>query len=450
MNGKRLTGLLLMLVSVGLSLWWGLPLGRSIPGGANDLQVLYYATRCLMEQSDPYNLAELKRVYVAEEARLPPHSIERPKAVTWYIYLPPTFLVIAPLAVLPWSVADALWMILLVGAILIAAILMVNLGAQHAPKTSLLLACILLANCEVGFALGNSAVFVVSLCTIAVWCLLQNRFIPVGIVCLVLCLAVKPHDAGLVWLYFLLAGGVCRRRALRVLAIAVVVGLTATVWVSQVAPNWLEEWNSNVSSLSVRGGLSDPGPAAERGQGAGQVIDLQAALSVLRDDPGFYNPVSHVVCGALLLVWGFTAWRTRFSQTGAWYSVAAIAPLTLLATYHRPYDAKILLLEIPACAMLWKERGWIGRLALLLTTAVIVLTGDIPLVILSRLTENLRISNAGFLERVWMVVLTRSAPLTLLAVAVFYLFVYVRRAYGEGPETPNGESAEALNAPQNV
>jgi hypothetical protein len=38
----------------------------------------------------------------------------------------------------------------------------------------------------------------------------------------------------------------------------------------------------------------------------------------------------------------------------------------------------------------------------------------------------------------------------LLAVAVFYLFVYVRRAYGEGPETPNGESAEALNAPQNV
>ena len=258
-----------MLLSVGASIWWGVPLGRTIPGGTNDLQVVYYATRALIEHSDPYNLLELKKVYVAEEAKLPPHSIERPKAVTWYIYLPPTFLVIAPLALLPWSVADALWMILLVGTLLSAAILMANLGAQHAPKISIFLACIVLANCEVGFALGNSAVLVVSLCTVTVWCLFQNRFIPLGVVGLVLCLAVKPHDADLVWLYFLLAGGVCRRRALQVLAIAVVLGLTATIWVSQVAPNWMEEWNSNVSSLSVRGGLTDPGPTAERAQGAG-------------------------------------------------------------------------------------------------------------------------------------------------------------------------------------
>jgi hypothetical protein len=442
-----MAGLLLMLASVTISIWWGVPLGRSIPGGANDLQVVYYGTRCLMEHCDPYNLVELQGFYLAEEKRLPAQSIERPKAVTWYIYLPPTFLVIAPLAVLPWSVSYALWTLLLVGTILIAATLMVNLGAEHAPKISLLLGCILLANCEVGFALGNSAVFVVSLCTVAAWCFVQGRFVPLGILCLVLGFSFKPHDVDLVWLYFFLSGGVYRKRALKVLALALVVGLAALVWVSQVAPHWMQEWNSNISSLAVRGGLSDPGLTAERAQGAGQVIDLQAAVSVVRDDPGFYNPVSHVVCGALLLIWAFTTLRTRFAQSGTWFALAAIVPLTLLATYHRAYDAKLLLLEIPACAKLWAERGWVGRMAFLWTAASIVVTGDIPLVILSHLMSSQQIANAGLIERLLLVVLTRPAPVILLVLAIFYLWVYVRRAYGEGAAAADGNG---LIAPASV
>jgi len=34
----------------------------------------------------------------------------------------------------------------------------------------------------------------------------------------------------------------------------------------------------------------------------------------------------------------------------------------MLVTYHRPFDAKLLLLAVPACAMLWAEGGRIGGL----------------------------------------------------------------------------------------
>lgn len=428
MPGGRTAGLVLILASAGLSLWWGISLGRSIPGGTNDLQVVYYATRCLIQHGDPYRLDQLKAVYAAAEQKLPPNSVERPRAVTWYIYLPPTFLIIAPLAILPWPIAGALWLTALSAGIVIAAALMVQESARFAPGIGLLLACLLLANCEVGFALGNAAVLVVSLCTIAAWCFFQERFALCGVVLLACALTLKPHDVVLVWLYFLLAGGAHRKRALQTLAVAAVLTMAAVAWVGQVAPHWLHEWNANIGALTVPGGLSDPGLSAEKGRSAGMVIDLQSALSVLKDDPGFYNPISHVVCGVLLLVWVVTTLRMRSSQAAAWYALAAAVPLTLLATYHRPYDAKLLLLALPACSMLWYEGGWRKGIAILVTASAFVLTADLPLTILASLTASVDLAKVGFGERVLVGSVIRSGPLALLAMAVFYLRIYVRSA----------------------
>jgi hypothetical protein len=104
----------------------------------------------------------------------------------------------------------------------------------------------------------------------------------------------------------------------------------------------------------------------------------------------------------------------------------------MLVTYHRPYDAKLLLLTVPACAMLWAKGGAIGRIALVVTTAGIVLTADIPLAILVILTKNLPISTVGLSRQIMTVVLMRPATLILLVMGIFYLWVYLRRA---GPET---------------
>jgi hypothetical protein len=102
-------------------------------------------------------------------------------------------------------------------------------------------------------------------------------------------------------------------------------------------------------------------------------------------------------------------------------------PLTLLVTYHRPYDAKLLLLTVPACAMLWAEGRSIRWVALAVSTAAIVSTADIPLTILLAHTRNLHITTVGLPGELLTVVLTRPAPLVLLAMGLFYLWIYVRR-----------------------
>jgi hypothetical protein len=178
---------------------------------------------------------------------------------------------------------------------------------------------------------------------------------------------------------------------------------------------------------SAHGGYSDPGPTAVNGRRPGTIIDLQSAIAIFRDDPRIYNSVSYLVCGALLLVWAVRTLKVRFSRTHALLALAAVVPLTLLVTYHRPYDAKLLLLAVPACAILWAGGGLIRWLALLVTSAAIVFTADIPLTIFWILTKNLHISTAGLSGQIVRVVVMRPTQLALLAMGIFYLWIYLRR-----------------------
>jgi hypothetical protein len=280
---------------------------------------------------------------------------------------------------------------------------------------------------------------------IAVWCFLKQRFVPVGVVCFAVSLLLKPHDAGLVWLYFLLAGAQYRKRALQTLILTMVLGLPAIMWVSHVSPHWMQELHSNLSATSAHGDIRDPGPNAVSFHTPDMVIDLQAAISIFRDDPRFYDPATYILCGALLLVWSVRTLRSRPSKTRAWLALAAVVPLTMLVTYHRPYDAKLLLLTVPACAMLWAEGGTIGRLALLVNTAGIVLTGDVPLALLVMLSRKLDLGTAGIFRQILTVVLIRPASVILLAMGIFYLWVYMRRQFpdtGRGSKEAEGRAGE--------
>ena len=250
---------------------------------------------------------------------------------------------------------------------------------------------------------------------------------PAGILCLAISLAMKPHDAGLVWFYFLLVGAPYRKRALQTFLITAVLGLCAFLWVSHVAPNWMANWQTNMAAISAHGGLNDPSLTSVTGRTGGMVIDMQSVLSVFRNEPRFYNPVSYLVCGALLLVWSVCIIRERFSPQKAWIALASVVPLTMLVTYHRPWDAKLLMLTVPACAMLWAKGGKIGSIAFLLTGAGIVMTADLPLTIFTLLTNPIQIPITGLAGQVLTAVLMRPVPLILLAMSIFYLWMYMRR-----------------------
>jgi hypothetical protein len=335
-------------------------------------------------------------------------------------------------------------MIAIASSTILAAYLMWDLGADAAPQILGGLIAIFLAGSELLIEIGNAAGIVVSLCVIAVWCFLKDRFIPAGILCFALSLAIKPHVAGPVWLFFLLAGGLYRKRALQTLAMTAVLSLCAAFWVWCVAPHWMTELESNLQTISVHGNLNDPGPASLDPRRHGAItISLQTAVSVFRDDPHFYNPITYLLCAPLLLVWAITTLRRRFSQEGARLALAAIAALSMLPLYHRLHDTGLLLLVFPAFAMLWAKGGPTSWLALLFTGAGALMTSDITVQQLAIHSAHLRESTSGLTGQLLTVLLARPVPLILLAMGVFYLWVYVRHAVADA------HKGQAIGATQN-
>jgi hypothetical protein len=428
MKSMRRIALFLILCSTGLSVLWGSFVARRSSGGFADFRAVYHGARCLAERADPYNSAEFLRVFQADGWKIPAEPMMSElfrRAVLVCVNLPSTLFLILPFAHLPLVAASLLWAFLMTAGLTLAAFLTWSLAANKAPSAALFMICFLLANCVILFADGNAACLVIGLCVIAVWCFLEDRFVPAGILCMAFSLAIKPHDAGLVWLYFLLAGGVLRKRALQTLLVTAVLCVPAVLWVSHIAPNWLPELRSNLQAASAHGGLNDPGPDAIGFHHPDPIINLQAFISVFDDDPRIYVPLSYLVSAALLIPWMFSTVRSRFTQHRAWLALAAISAITMLVTYHRQHDAKLLLLTIPACAMLWARRGPIGWFAILVSWAGLVVTGDIPATSLTILAAHVP-WGVGFFGHLKAALLVRPAPLILLAIAIFYLWTYMR------------------------
>ena len=167
------------------------------------------------------------------------------RVVSTYVHLPNAFILTVPFGLLAWGPAYVLWMALTAISFILAAYLMWSLGADYAPVASGVLICVFLLNSELLLEIGNAAGIAISLCVIAVWCFVKKRLLPIGILCLAVSLLITPHDGGLVWLYFLLAGGGFPQRALQTLVLAIALSLPGILWISHVAPNWMQELHAN-------------------------------------------------------------------------------------------------------------------------------------------------------------------------------------------------------------
>jgi hypothetical protein len=295
---------------------------------------------------------------------------------------------------------------------------------------------------------GNAAAIAVGLCVIATWCFYRERFAWAGVLCLALSLALKPNDSGLVWLFFLLAAPALRKRALQSLAVLVVLSLPFVVWVFSISPHWAQELQPNMATFSVTGSIVDPTVTGMAGKTLDSIVQLQTAFSLFFPRPITYNVLTYVLCLPLLLIWALITLKTRPTGKGMWVALAVAAPLSMLPTYHFQHDAKMLLLTIPACLMLWAEREALGRWAMLLTTAGILVNGDIFTAIRITLTRNIIVPQPNFASRLMTVLFTRPAPLALLAVTGFYLWIYWRQRHSPSSE-PVSQQITVANASGN-
>jgi hypothetical protein len=392
-----------------------------------DFRPAYWSARTVLHHGDPYNPEDVLRVYhsgrgdtigdPAGDLFAISHSQYPPSELTFTVFF----------ALFPFYVAQSLWIIAVAAGVILAAFLMWKEGSSHAPLATGCLLFLFLINSPSLMAFGNPGCIAVCLCVIAVWCFLGERFIPASILCFAASLSIKPHDVGFVWLYFLLAGGKLRKHALIALAVTVAINLPAVLWITHISPHWMNEMFANVQAFSRPGGLNDPGPGTSGGRGIQMITDLQAIFSLYRNNSAFYNLASYVVCAPFLAAWAIAATRKRVTQTRAWCNVAAIAALSMLPIYHRQYDAKLILLAIPACAILLAERGRVRQLALVVTTIAIVLNGDFTWLILLHLLVKIPFG------AIVPYLIVAPVPLSLLALGSFYLWAEMRHVPEPAP-----------------
>ncbi len=415
--------ILWVLLCGGVGILWGIRLEIAAwNGGTGDFRIVYSASRCFLDHRDPYRFDNLRSEYLAEGGKLPVDATllrMYEESMFTCLYPPTALFLILPLAALPWYAAHSIWIPLIVCLSLLTAYLIFRESVRYATGPPLILIGLLLIDLGDAIFSGNLAAVVIGLSVLSAWLMLNGKHQVVALICLALAVLMKPHDAGFVWLYFLVAPGAGRKYAALAFALAVPLAVPGVIVASSIAPGWAQELSANLHADSAKGGVSDPGPLSPNFGAAHAPINLQVALSIYKDDPRFYNSFSYAICGVLLMFLLIKTARTKFTQESAWVALASLAALTMLPVYHRGYDAKLLLLTIPACALLWHNGRW-KWLALILNVIAVAATTVWPFALLS-----LALANTAPL------LLRQLAPLSLLALGIFYLLIY-----WQGPEKP--------------
>lgn len=390
-----------------------------------DVRMLHACTRCVIDHCDPYNADDVASMYLKAGGPSPSSPGDRNtlRFESMYVYLPTIFIFTAPIARLPFAAFYLVWVTLVAGSFLLSALLVWDIGRTHAPLLTGALLGFYLVNSGSTISAANPGSLAVSLCIVSVWCFFSKRFEIAGAFCLAASLAIKPHDSGLVWLFLIALGGEVRKRALQGLLIYVCLSLPILLWMHHASPHWIPELQTHLATLSAHGAVSDAGPSTVFRRGALMITNLQSAVSLIRDDPSFYNPTAYVAC---LLIFATAVYLTlRFRPGGEerWLAMASVAALSMLPIYHRLYDSKLCLLTIPACALLSKKGGRVANLSLLMTASALIVTSELPWAFYLGVAARMH-ATAGALLPLLIASVTVPIPATLLIVSVFYLWVY--------------------------
>ncbi|MGA8043908.1 MAG: glycosyltransferase 87 family protein [Terracidiphilus sp.] len=415
----RLDGLILLLLGAALFLLTGAELAVIGRPRMADFDTAYYSAKCALLHLDPYSPDDVLRARQLTGASAF-QSAYYQGVLTRNVYPPSEIVLVSPLAWLPFGTARVLWFALIAGGFILAALAVFN--SSTAPRLDgVLLALMLLGSGSLMFY-ANPAGIEVALATLAVVSIIRQRYAWAGVLALAAALALKPHDSGFLWLCLLLAGGIYRRRAWQALAVAVALSIPAMAWLSVLAPHWPAELAQNLHYFSTDGQSNTPYGL----HGACFITSLQVIFAFLRNSPGFYNIATWLISAPLLLAWAWATVGAARSEQRLWLSVAAIAALSMVPIYHRQYDAKLIILTVPACALLWKSGSTLGRWALWVTVAVFLLSNDLMWAAIFVLVGALHLKISGPHGSALLAALTFPVPLSLLALGVFYLWALFR------------------------
>lgn len=193
-----------LLVCVSIPCWFGYASHQSSDWLMQpmDFAEIYFGARCALHHHDPYQPAAMLREFEADGESFTSNKLhEREEmvpqlSVMYTRNLPTALFLTIPFALVPWWLAQNLWMILTAALLVSAAFLTWDLGAGTTPLLWASLAGFMLAESDILFQHGNNAGVAEGLCIVSAWCFLKERHAWLGVLLLAVSLVIKPHDSG--------------------------------------------------------------------------------------------------------------------------------------------------------------------------------------------------------------------------------------------------------------
>jgi hypothetical protein len=278
---------------------------------------------------------------------------------------PPTALVlIAPISILPWPVADKLWSILSLFAftVVVFSLLLVGEYKRDDWRSYLFLTiAIAFAPFHSGLATGNLVIVVVGLCAGAVLSAARQRDSAAGIL-IGVAACLKPQ-IGLVFLFYFLL-----KRRWRIVSCATILiavsAITAVVRLAASHSPWMAVYLSDSRILFAKGSLGD---FTESNRIRYGLVNLQLLTYIFLHDREWADAVALAVGGILVVIWLILMRRRTFKETSL-LELGTLLVISLLPMYHRFYDASLLVFPLA-----WSVRAIIGVLRRFAGTALFLL-----------------------------------------------------------------------------
>jgi hypothetical protein len=330
---------------------------RGIGGGNFDFALIYSAARAWLLGKDPYSMEVAQRVFVAAGGPKILEPMSRPESSL--VYSPATFVVLAPVAALPWVAANWVWSLANIALVGVSLLLLARLARLGTTATMALWASMLwLAPAATSLYVGQVSIVVLALLSAGE--LLRRRALEGGsprhlwVVGLLLGFAavIKPQ-LGLLFLVY--EAGRLRWRSVvaGVLGVALLT-LIGAARLEVAGISWLDTWLEHVRQF---GGVGDGDPSRAN-IFRYQMINLAYPVYSVMDSRALASGIIYAMLGLLsaaYFVVDLERGRERGEGRGELLSLSMTAGITLLVTYHRAYDAVILIFPL--------AMGWRGFLA---------------------------------------------------------------------------------------
>lgn len=356
------------------------PLRFAHAANFNDFISPYIQTRAFLSGIDPYSSQNLLRLWPADSEHYDFLAHDFAEGTLVYKHGIPTaypltaFVLLIPVAALPWTIAHPVWLVITVFSFAVAVVSLMRM-ARLFPSTRrsliFLILALALAPFHTGLAAGSIVTVAVAACAAAVCAAEHDRDV-LAAVLLAVAVSLKPQ-IGLPFLFYYLL----RRRwriatvsagVVAILAVLALVRLTAS------GMPWLQNYLYDNRVLLGPGSLGD---FTEKDPLRFGLVNFQVAAYTILQNRDHAMVAAFAVAAVAGLIWLLLFFRSG-NEHNALLELSTLALLSLIPVYHRFYDAALLIFPLAwSLTALTAQNGRVRVLARSIL-AVIILVFLVP------------------------------------------------------------------------